>query len=63
MLLQTKFTIMISVTLMMGVGFTMMMLKAIYAPSIILAVVLLRGEESYARAKLVHLLNVKAEQG
>ena len=39
MLLQTKLTIMISVTLMMGVGFTMMMLKAIYAPSIILAVV------------------------
>lgn len=39
MLLQTKLTIMISVTLMMGVGFTMMMLKEIYVPSIILAVV------------------------
>lgn len=39
MLLQTKLTIMITVTLMMGVGFTMMMLKAIYVPSIILAVV------------------------
>ncbi len=39
MLLQTKLIIMITVTLVMGIGFTMMMLKAIYVPSIILAVV------------------------
>ena len=36
---RTKATIMTSVTLLMGFGFTMMMLKAIYIPCIILAVV------------------------
>lgn len=39
MLLQTKLTILTTVTLLMGVGFTMMMLKGIYVPCIILAVV------------------------
>jgi hypothetical protein len=39
MTVRTKATIMTSVTLLMGFGFTMMMLKAIYIPCIILAVV------------------------
>lgn len=39
MTVRTKATIMISVTLLMGFGFTVMMLKSIYIPCIILAVV------------------------
>ena len=39
MTVRTKATIMSSVTLLMGFGFTMMMLKGIYIPCIILAVV------------------------
>lgn len=39
MTVRTKATIMTSVTLLMGFGFTMMLLKAIYIPCIILAVV------------------------
>ncbi len=39
MTVRTKATIMTSVTILMGFGFTMMMLKAIYIPCIILAVV------------------------
>ena len=39
MTVRTKATIMTSVTLLMDFGFTMMMLKAIYVPCIILAVV------------------------
>ena len=39
MTVRTKATIITSVTLLMGFGFTMMMLKAIYIPCIILAVV------------------------
>ena len=39
MTVRTKATIMTSVTLLMGFGFTMMMLNAIYIPCIILAVV------------------------
>ncbi|MBQ8638851.1 MAG: YbaN family protein [Lachnospiraceae bacterium] len=36
---ETKIRIMITVTLLMGFGFTMMMLKALYVPCIILACV------------------------
>jgi hypothetical protein len=39
MTVRTKLTIMASVTLLMGFGFTVMMLKRIYIPCIILAVV------------------------
>ncbi len=39
MTLRTKLTIISSVTLLMGFGFVMMMLKSIYIPCIILAVV------------------------
>lgn len=39
MTLKTKLSILISVTLLMAIGFTMMMLKAVYVPSVILAVV------------------------
>lgn len=39
MTIQTKVAIMISVTLLMGFGFIMMMLKGIYIPCIILAFV------------------------
>lgn len=39
MTMKTKLSILISVTILMGIGFTMMMLKAVYVPCIILAVV------------------------
>ena len=39
MTLRTKLTIISSVTILMGFGFVMMMLKSIYIPCIILAVV------------------------
>lgn len=39
MTMQTKFSIIASVTILMGIGFTLMMIKAVYIPSIILAVV------------------------
>lgn len=39
MTVRTKAAIMTSVTLLMGFGFTMMMLKTIYIPCIILAVI------------------------
>lgn len=39
MTLATKLRIMISVTVLMGIGFTIMMIKAIYIPCIILACV------------------------
>ena len=39
MTVQTKAAVMLSVTLLMGVGFIMMMLKAIYIPCVILAAV------------------------
>lgn len=39
MLVKTKLTIVLSVTLVMGIGFFMMLRKAIYVPCIILAVV------------------------
>jgi hypothetical protein len=39
MTMRTKMTIITSVTLLMGFGFTVMMLKRIYIPCIILAVV------------------------
>lgn len=39
MTVQTKAAVMLSVTLLMGVGFIMMLLKAIYIPCVILTVV------------------------